>query len=240
MSDAAKDLYDRIALRKDEANSPHSYGGGNGRIDRAVDLIINEHLPRSGVLIDVGGATGNLGYALRDHFRDERIVIDIAEDCREAAEAKGNEFIRSNVDVNGLLVADECADLIVALDFIEHILDPERFARECFRVLKPGGAVLINTPNIQFWGHLALLVIDGMFPHTSGDQEVYHGGHTAFFNLYDLKKIFGTARFREMMMHTRGLKAEPPTPIWTNLARYESANMQLSYRDLIFSARKPA
>lgn len=235
MADAAKELYDTIASRKQESRNTEPYSGGNGRIDRAVDLILNEDFPRSGAMLDVGGATGNLGYALRGSF-GRRVTLDIAEACRAGAELKGNEFLNLNVDVSGLGLADESMDLIVALDFIEHIIDPGRFATECFRVLKPGGKVLINTPNIQFWKHLESLVVHGRFPHTSGDREVYHGGHLAFYNYQDMVAIFGAAGFGDHRMHTRGLTPEAPPPIWTTLSKV--GNIQLSYPDLIYSCRK--
>jgi 2-polyprenyl-3-methyl-5-hydroxy-6-metoxy-1,4-benzoquinol methylase len=242
--DPFKALYDRIAERKGERGKVDPYHGGNGRIDRAVDLILNEDLPRSGSLLDVGGATGNLGYALREHFRT-RWVMDISEAALEAAAKKGNNVAFGNVDVRGLPWTVPVFDLIVCLDVIEHIIDPEKFARECMRVLNPGGAVLINTPNIQFWRHLKSLVCDGVFPHTSGDREVYHGGHVAFYNLQDLKAIFGSVGFTDMRMWTRGLTADPPPPLWTNLFKsapepVTQASHQLSYADLIFSCRKPS
>lgn len=236
MIDPFKDVYDRIAKRKNEAKETGPYTGGNGRIDRAVDLILNEDFPRSGTLLDVGGATGNLGYALRNHF-SQRIVVDIANDCAVPAEAKGNKFLCCNVDSDRFPdLWDEEFDLITALDFIEHIIDPEHFARECFRILKPGGKVLINTPNIQFWRHLNSLVVDGQFPHTSGDSELYHGGHVAFYNFHDMAKIFGGAGFVDLRMHTRGLTPEAPPPIWSSISKV--GNIQMSYADLIFSARK--
>lgn len=235
MSDPFKKLYEDISSRKSKPQDSDPYQGGNGRIDRAVDLILNEDFPRSGTLLDVGGATGNLGYALRDHFSD-RWTIDIASACRNAAIAKGNKFLESNVDVQGLeYFKDGELDLVVALDFIEHIIDPDKFAAECFRTLKSGGKVLINTPNIQFWKHLHSLVVEGIFPHTSGDREVYHGGHVAFFNMQDMKQIF--AAFDDHRMHTRGLIPEPPPPIWAQLSKV--GGLQLSYPDLIFSCRKP-
>lgn len=235
MVDSFKDLYDRIAHRKRESKETGPYAGGNGRIDRAVDLILNEDFPRSGSLMDVGGATGNLGYALRDYFSD-RSVVEIAEDCRIPAGVKGNVFFLANVDTSGLPGLVDSYDLVVALDFIEHIIDPEKFARECFKILKPGGKVLINTPNIQFWKHLHSLVVEGRFPHTSGDKEVYHGGHVAFFNWNDMCDIFGRAGFVDHTMHTRGLTPEPPPPIWTSISK--AGGIQLSYADLIYSARK--
>lgn len=245
MTDAFTRLYDNITERKSKPEDFHPYTGGNGRIDRAVDLILNEDFPRRGTLLDVGGATGNLGFALREHF-STRIVIDIADGCRPAAESKGNKFYCANIDSdhNFLNVYDGQVDLICVLDFIEHILDPGQFARGCYRLLKPGGKVLINTPNIQYWRHLESLVCRGIFPHTSGDQEVYHGGHVAFFNMWDMINIFGksNAGFDEMQMHTRGLTADPPPPIWMTLLtqhiKPEEASRFLSYPDLIFSCRK--
>jgi SAM-dependent methyltransferase len=186
--------------------------------------------------LDVGGATGNLGYALRDLF-SKTIVVDIAGACREPAEAKGNEFHRANVDTEGLIgIPDGSVQLVVALDFIEHILDPGGFAKECYRVLGHGGMVLINTPNIQFWRHLHSLVIDGRFPHTSGDPEVYHGGHVAFYNLHDMHDIFGAADFVGHRMHTDGLLMEPPPNLWISVSNVPA--MQMAVADLVYSCRK--
>lgn len=234
-----KKLYDDIADRKGEAESPIHYSGGNGRIDRAADVIRSWELPSDACLLDIGGATGNLGYALRDLF-PERIVIDIADSCRGPAEAKGNRFIcmdASSLDACSPIVTGS-VDVVAMLDVIEHVLDPEALARECFRVLRYGGRVLVNTPNIQYWRHLHSLVVDGVFPHTSGDREVYHGGHVGFYNYRDLALMFGAAGFTGQSMHTEGLSLDPPPPIWRTISTV--AVSQLSVADLIFSAWKPA
>ncbi len=236
MTDPFQKLYDDLAARKREADAIGPYTGGNGRIDRAVELIKSGDFPTGGTLVDVGGATGNLGYALRDLYK-ERWTVDISVDCREPAESKGNRFICSNVDVDGLSGLDKRegeVDLIVALDFIEHILDPQKFASECHRLLRPGGMVLINTPNIQYWRHIESLLVRGIFPHTSGDPEVYHGGHVAFYNFQDMKNIFSS--FVHPKMHTEGLTADPPPPIYTTMSRISA--LQFSYADLIFSCAK--
>jgi SAM-dependent methyltransferase len=46
-----------------------------------------------------------------------------------------------------LPVRDGACDAVVSLQVVEHLWEQERFLRECFRVLRPGGAVMLSTPN---------------------------------------------------------------------------------------------
>lgn len=190
-----QDLYEKMALRKDKPRDYEPYDGNNGRVNKCVSLMRQGKIRVGGRLVDVGGGIGDLGYAVRDLF-DERIVVDISDTSSRAARAKGNTTLVMDVDRTGLAPLDNgSVDTICALDFIEHIIDPENFARECYQVLKPGGEVFVNTPNIRFWKHIEQLWLYGTFPHTSGDTEVFHGGHLAFFTFSDLCAIFSAAGF---------------------------------------------
>lgn len=196
------ELYHQMASRKDKPKDYEPYAGDNGRVNKCVDLMRASRRPGNhprisahGTLLDVGGGIGDLGYAVRDLF-EKTITFDISEVSLRAARAKGNISAKGDVDRDGLSQFDDTSiDVITALDFIEHIVDPENFARECYRVLKPSGEVFINTPNIRFWRHIQQLWRQGTFPHTSGDREVFHGGHLAFFTYSDLRAIFEPAGF---------------------------------------------
>jgi ubiquinone/menaquinone biosynthesis C-methylase UbiE len=44
---------------------------------------------------------------------------------------------------------DQSFDVITAFQFIEHIAPRKEFLKECLRVLKPGGSLLVTTPNVK-------------------------------------------------------------------------------------------
>lgn len=46
-----------------------------------------------------------------------------------------------------LPLPDESVDVVVNFQVIEHLWDQAQFLRECLRVLRPGGELLISTPN---------------------------------------------------------------------------------------------
>lgn len=48
---------------------------------------------------------------------------------------------------------DKCFDAVHSAHVIEHVYDPVTLLRECFRILKPGGKLVILTPNTGSWGH---------------------------------------------------------------------------------------
>lgn len=240
-----EDLYSRIASRKSKPADHDPYHGGNGRVDRCVALIRSGLLRNSGTLLDVGGGIGDLAAATSDLFT-RRVTADISQVNLLAAQAKGSETLLCDVDAHGLKgVDDGSIDLVTALDFIEHIVDPEKFARECFRVLKPGGHVFVNTPNIAFFRHIETLIA-GHMPHTSGDREVFHGGHLAFFTIQDIFHILREAGFVSCTMHKDVENFVQPPPFWIQTQRPqtdqdgERASMFLGNPNALVSATKPS
>lgn len=238
-----EELYRKIALRKQNAEHLKPYNGGNGRIDKFLDMVRSGHLKQGGKILDVGGSHGDLvELALREGLFQTGEIIDISQSSVNIALERGLTAWRLDVDKDGLdYTIQDSTDCVVALDFIEHIVDPGQFARECMRVLNPGGFVFINTPNISYWEHLEELVVRGRFPHTSGDQEVYHGGHLAFYNENDLDTIFGAAGFTDFKVHEDPAATVPSSPLWERLLTapgHKKARM-LSSPNLLFSCRKP-
>ncbi|MEO8019673.1 MAG: class I SAM-dependent methyltransferase [Pseudomonadota bacterium] len=77
---------------------------------------------------------------------------DYSQPILDIARAHYGTRIRlTQLDAQSLPYADASKDVIILFEAIYYIPDATRFARECRRVLRPGGRVLIATANKDLW-----------------------------------------------------------------------------------------
>jgi ubiquinone/menaquinone biosynthesis C-methylase UbiE len=100
-------------------------------------------------ILDIACGTGYGSEILSKHKAGLIFSLDISE----AALAFGrNRFgilaVRS--DAHDLPLSDECVDIVVSLETIEHLNEPGLFLKEIHRVLRPNGTLLLSTPNRCF------------------------------------------------------------------------------------------
>ena len=87
--------------------------------------------------------------------------VDISKDCLRHAQRlleKKKVLDRSELsvaDVRSLPYPDDTFDVVVAVEVLEHIPDPEAGLAEAMRVLKPGGYAITALPvRLPLWMHL--------------------------------------------------------------------------------------
>lgn len=105
-------------------------------------------LGRGRRVIDIGCGEG-YGPALLADSAEEVLGIDIAPEVVEHASSdyRAPNLSFEVMDVGSLDVGSRSFDVAVSLQVIEHIVDESGYLQEMARVLKPGGAALITTPN---------------------------------------------------------------------------------------------
>ena len=101
------------------------------RVNCVVDLGCGRTAPLLRELLSAGIVQQAIG-----------VDLDPAEDVATA----GLRLVRS--DLNDLLpLADGSTDVVMSLAVIEHLVEPLRHLQESFRVLRPGGQLLLTTPS---------------------------------------------------------------------------------------------
>lgn len=87
--------------------------------------------------------------------------------CVEEGRKRGLNITESDLNT-GIRHDDETFSCVYALSVLEHLLNPCRFLKDCYRVLCPGGRLVLLTPNISTY-FTAALILAGKMP-SSGPQ----------------------------------------------------------------------
>jgi demethylmenaquinone methyltransferase/2-methoxy-6-polyprenyl-1,4-benzoquinol methylase len=112
--------------------------------ERLIQLI---DLPVSGTLLDVGGGTGRVSQALIGHA-SSIVVTDLSIGMlNQASTKKGLDTVCSRSE--NLPFQDECFERVIMVDALHHVIDHKITLRELWRVVKPGGRIVIEEPDIR-------------------------------------------------------------------------------------------
>ncbi len=109
-------LFEEYKFKKNKSPKIHEVGAGLGVVSK--------------ILLSMG-------------YKD--IALSDIEDCRIDEEIKNLPFFKVDLNFDKLPFKDNTVDIISAGNLVEHLENPFHFYRECFRVLKSEGQLVITT-----------------------------------------------------------------------------------------------
>ena len=122
-------------------------------------------------------------------------VVGLDYDALTAAHAAASypqvRFVRANLAA--LPVPSRCVDVVATLQVIEHVWNHREFVEECLRVLRPGGMLLVTTPN--------------RLTFSPGRDEPVNPFHTKEFTAAELVELLAKHSFVDASVY--GLHAGP-------------------------------
>lgn len=174
---------------------------------------------RPSAVLDIGCGGGQLLEEVATRTSSRLVGVDAGE--QELSDRV--EYLSADITV-GLPVGDGEFDVVVLGEVIEHVPHPDALLREIRRVLRPGGALVLSTPNLVCWANRLLVPagVQPLFTETSSDvalgrrlkilgqgNEVQ--GHLKVFTARALQEILEREGFTVLQKH--GLPFVFPFPL---------------------------
>lgn len=179
-----------------------------GRRLRRIAALLGKS-PQSIRLVDVGCSRGQfVAAAAALGFQAEG--VEPAPQIAAAARAAGLRVHQGLLEEQDF--PDAAFDALTLFEVVEHLRQPLELLRECRRVLRPGGVLVISTGNTASWTVAAMRARWDYF------DIARDGGHISFFNPASLRRLAQNSGFEIARIDTARVrfhdKAATPRPLY--------------------------
>jgi 2-polyprenyl-6-hydroxyphenyl methylase/3-demethylubiquinone-9 3-methyltransferase len=157
-----------------------------------VDIV--KGLPKGSVVVDLGSGNGSLLANLPlDSMELNGLEISESGVAEARKSYPGIHFSQADLtaDLSSHALAGRC-DLAISTEVIEHVFLPRAFVRNCHRLLKPGGLLVISTPYHGYLKNLALAASGKLDSHFTA---LWDYGHIKFWSKKTLTYLLEEAGF---------------------------------------------
>ena len=203
-------------------------------------------------ILDIGCGDGQFLQWLQGTIPGARLhgVDYSAFRIEKARKVFAYEFKQCNLEA-GLPYQADTFDLLYSGETIEHVYNPDFLLAECFRILIPGGYLVLSTPNLHAWYNRALFLlgIQPLFYEVSTKSSLVGAGiigplkrqttpvgHLRVFNRTGLVDLLRREGFR--VVRVRGAIFEAFPGMLQKVDNVFTAIPSLA-SDLVVTAQKP-
>ncbi|HXP57001.1 MAG TPA: class I SAM-dependent methyltransferase [Streptosporangiaceae bacterium] len=133
-------------------------GSGPDRARRQAGMLAEVLGRRTGRqrIVDVGCGEGSATYLVKRLDPGNTVIgVDWSAMALKQAQARGVLVVQGGID--RLPLPDASVDVVIMSELIEHLVDTDAAAEEARRVLRPGGTLLLSTPNLAAWYNRGLI-----------------------------------------------------------------------------------
>jgi 2-polyprenyl-3-methyl-5-hydroxy-6-metoxy-1,4-benzoquinol methylase len=120
------------------------------------------------------------------------------------------QLLLADLDRDSIPVADRSADVVVSLETIEHLENPRAFCRELTRIARPGGWLVISTPNQRSLVSLGALLFK---EHFSAFRDNCYPAHQTALLDTDLRRIASEIGLQDVAIAFTGSGRVPLTGV---------------------------
>jgi 2-polyprenyl-3-methyl-5-hydroxy-6-metoxy-1,4-benzoquinol methylase len=214
-----------------EARARQSLGSSHEAIYRMVAREFESRRVAHAHLVDIGCGGGALFDAVRPHLSSYRGLDAVRYERFPVA----GEFLQVDLDADLWPVPDGTADVVTAVEVIEHLENPWAFMRRLAGLAKPGGLLFVTTPNQLSLLSLMTLVAKRRF---SAFQDAHYPAHRTALLESDLRRAAAAAGLEPGEIVYSGF-GRLPLSAWHYPRNLAASFPQALSDNLMLVARKP-
>lgn len=159
-------------------------------IQRRRIALIERFVPWNSYVLDIGCGYYPQNLASLESKITKGVGIDL--DIPEKSPSSKISFVKYKIE-RSLPFPDGEFDCVTILAVLEHLEYPEEIIKECYRILKPGGRIIVTVPSNHSRPFLLALAGIGLISR----EEVF--SHKNYFSKKELEKMLFDARFRKII-----------------------------------------
>jgi 2-polyprenyl-3-methyl-5-hydroxy-6-metoxy-1,4-benzoquinol methylase/uncharacterized protein YbaR (Trm112 family) len=149
---------------------------------RLRELVASQITKKSGLILDTGcGKAWVAEIFCKRGFEVVSMDISFENTSKALLRYPFENHSAIVADVWSLPFKDNCFDYIIASEIIEHVVSPSVFIKQLFRVLAPGGALIITTPYKEKLQYSLCIHCNRLTPHNA---------HLHSFDEFILKSLY--------------------------------------------------
>ncbi|MGW1888952.1 class I SAM-dependent methyltransferase [Streptomyces sp. NPDC002004] len=170
---------------------------------RMLAAVLGPAAAGPATVLDVGCGDGSAAATAAPLLAGHRMVgVDWSQDALRRAHTRLPYVVRGELTDGGLPFATGTVDAVLFGEVVEHLVDPDSALDELRRVLRPGGHLMLSTPNLAAWYNRALLLAGVQPVFSEVSLRAVHGrpgtevvGHLRLYTARALREFVAAAGF---------------------------------------------
>ncbi|MFD4568653.1 class I SAM-dependent methyltransferase [Streptomyces sp. NPDC058467] len=155
-------------------------------------------------VLDIGCGDGTAAATAAPLLAGHHLIgVDWSQDALRRAHARIPYAIRGELTEGGLPFRTASGDAVLFSEVVEHLVDPDSALDEIRRVLRPGGHLMLSTPNLAAWYNRALLLAGVQPVFSEVSLRAIHGrpgsevvGHLRLYTARALREFVTASGFK--------------------------------------------
>lgn len=135
----------------------------------------------SGEVLEVGCGCGSTLAWLKETGRAGHVSgIELSAEPAEIAFGRLDKVYQGDADLHLQNLPAESQDLVLCLDVLEHLQDPWQTLMQVYRLVRPGGSIIVSLPNVRHYRVTLPLLFKGQWNYS--EAGILDKTHLRFFS----------------------------------------------------------